>query len=208
MTAIRNSKLVGRRKLTFPVEAGGLTARRYIFRISEYTSSDVLQDEGSMRMEFNTINFPSHYFADILKTERWLTFGAPDSTHFDSRAAILPLNGPQFYLRTPRLHREAVFVSWIIQIPRPLMAMGDKQLFFVAHFLAGIQAVDDVSTEAIDCSSNQTVVRATLISKPRTQLGTCHRVGSAGYLPVVGPANDVSANGFSSSNDIVQLTLR
>ncbi len=88
------------------------------------------------------------------------------------------------------------------------MTMGDKRLSVVAHLVAGIQAVDDMTTEAIDCSSDQTVIGAALISKPRTQLGTCHRGGGAGDLPVVGPPNDVSANGFSSSNDILQLALR
>ncbi|GAA2372700.1 hypothetical protein GCM10010417_39680 [Streptomyces carpaticus] len=88
------------------------------------------------------------------------------------------------------------------------MAMGDKRLSVVAHLVAGIQAVDDMTTEAIDCSGDQTVTGATLVSKPRIQPGTCHRVGGAGDLPVVGPPHDVSANGFSSSNDSLQLALR
>lgn len=88
------------------------------------------------------------------------------------------------------------------------MPMGDKQLPVVAHFVAGVQAVDNVSAEAIYCGSDQTVIRTTLISKPRAQLGTFHRVGGAGNLPVVSPPNDVSANGFSSHNHILQLTLR
>ncbi|MFI5804827.1 hypothetical protein [Streptomyces sp. NPDC051561] len=71
-----------------------------------------------------------------------------------------------------------------------------------------VQGVDDVAAEAIDGCGDQAVVRAALVAEPRAQFGAGHRVRGAGDLPVVGPADDVAADGRRGSQHVVPLPLR
>lgn len=81
--------------------------------------------------------------------------------------------------------------------------------FLAAHpRVARVHYVDDVTAEPVHRGRYQAVVRPPLVSEPRTQIQTSHRIGGPGDLPVVRPADDVRADGGRGRQHVLALALR
>jgi hypothetical protein len=173
--AVHDGQVIGRRQLTRTIPPGSPATRRDLLGVGKNAASDKPHHSGGMRIR--------------------LSLRSSSGPCLDGRAPVAALNRPQFHLRAPGLHGEAVLVGGVVQVPWAVVTVCDEQLFLVTHLVAGVQAVHDVCGPGGPRQRRRGRRTDPARPEPGAELKPGHRVGGARHLPVVSPADDVAADG-------------